>query len=702
MTESTKAVFLSYASQDADAARRLCDALRAAGLEVWFDQSELRGGDAWDASIRNQIKECALFVPIISNNTEARLEGYFRLEWRLADQRTHLMAAGNPFLLPVVVDGTKDAGARVPDSFMDVQWTRLADGDAAVLDKFAARVAKLVAGSASSGINAPNAAPVNEFGNNLTAPHPHPNPPLQGEGVSVTGAAGGADNSSPFKGEVGKGMGKSATFKEEAARGTGQTGPSSHHSTPTRTASEKTLGSMTGTRLAIGAIAAIIVISVGTYALFQSKSAPTTPGAGNASSNTPAAPFPINPLSVMVLPFANQTGDVQKAYIADALTSSITSDLSRIRDAFIVPAATAFSLKDKQLTVPQLGKEAAVRFVLTGSVTGDKEKLRINAVLSDTQTGAQLWTENFDGKQTDLFALQDQVTKRIGDTIAPQMVIVAARESEKRASKPEVADLLMRARALGLNQQSLKNHQAMEALYRQTLAIVPGNLNAKAGLAVSLGLQAENFANLLKLDEAGRIAHLKKAFDLAQEVKAIDPNNPDIYLPISSYAEATNDIDAATQAIKRQIALQPKASAGYNTLGVLKTSIDDVTGAKAALAKALEFASPVKPPAETYLNLARVAFREDKLDDAIAWSQKGIDANPTSSFGYLVMALAYARKGDTNLARKAAAEAARLDPELRLTNQGGFSTPWPGKEAAYAKFMDTQFIPAWRAAGLPE
>ena len=91
MTESTKAVFLSYASQDADAARRICDALREAGLEVWFDQSELRGGDAWDASIRNQIKECALFVPIISNNTEARLEGYFRLEWRLADQRTHLI-----------------------------------------------------------------------------------------------------------------------------------------------------------------------------------------------------------------------------------------------------------------------------------------------------------------------------------------------------------------------------------------------------------------------------------------------------------------------------------------------------------------------------------------------------------------------------------------------------------------------------------
>ena len=60
MSELNKAVFLSYASQDAEAARRICDALRAAGIEVWFDQSELRGGDAGDQSIRKQIKSCAL------------------------------------------------------------------------------------------------------------------------------------------------------------------------------------------------------------------------------------------------------------------------------------------------------------------------------------------------------------------------------------------------------------------------------------------------------------------------------------------------------------------------------------------------------------------------------------------------------------------------------------------------------------------
>ncbi len=144
MSDSGKAVFLSYASQDAEAARRIADALRAAGVEVWFDQSELVGGDAWDAKIRRQIKECALLIPIISANTQARTEGYFRLEWRLADQRTHLMAKGRPFLLPVVIDDTRDAEAQVPDSFTEVQWTKAPGGE--VPSVFAARVQRLLRG----------------------------------------------------------------------------------------------------------------------------------------------------------------------------------------------------------------------------------------------------------------------------------------------------------------------------------------------------------------------------------------------------------------------------------------------------------------------------------------------------------------------------------------------------------------------------
>lgn len=126
---SQRAVFLSYASEDADAAQRICATLRAAGVEVWFDQSELRGGDAWDAMIRKQIKSCALFIPVISTNAHARIEGYFRLEWKLAVDRSHLIAPDQAFLLPVVIDGTPQTDKRIPDRFRELQWTRLADGN---------------------------------------------------------------------------------------------------------------------------------------------------------------------------------------------------------------------------------------------------------------------------------------------------------------------------------------------------------------------------------------------------------------------------------------------------------------------------------------------------------------------------------------------------------------------------------------------
>lgn len=143
---ATGAVFLSYASQDSETAARICEALRAAGVDVWFDQSELRGGDAWDRNIRRQIRDCSLFIPIVSRNTQARSEGYFRLEWRLADERTHLMGRTRAFIVPVCVDETREVDADVPDSFVAAQWTRLPGGQTP--PAFCNRIATLLAGPA--------------------------------------------------------------------------------------------------------------------------------------------------------------------------------------------------------------------------------------------------------------------------------------------------------------------------------------------------------------------------------------------------------------------------------------------------------------------------------------------------------------------------------------------------------------------------
>jgi len=121
-------VFLSYASEDRPAARALRDALPDYGLDVWYDESELGGGEAWDQKIRRQIRECDYFMPLVSARTEARLEGYFRREWRLAVERTLDMADDHLFLLPIVIDETNQATARVPEKFLQVQWLKVPGG----------------------------------------------------------------------------------------------------------------------------------------------------------------------------------------------------------------------------------------------------------------------------------------------------------------------------------------------------------------------------------------------------------------------------------------------------------------------------------------------------------------------------------------------------------------------------------------------
>ena len=139
------AVFLSYASADALAARALCAALRAAGIEVWFDEGVPAGGDQWESKVRWQIGSCALFVAVISANTEAHREGHFRFEWDLAAHCTLAIAKGTAFLLPIAIDDLRVSTALVPEEFKVVPWTRLPQGRPT--PEFVAHVQRLLAPS---------------------------------------------------------------------------------------------------------------------------------------------------------------------------------------------------------------------------------------------------------------------------------------------------------------------------------------------------------------------------------------------------------------------------------------------------------------------------------------------------------------------------------------------------------------------------
>lgn len=151
------AVFLSYAREDGEAARRIAEALRGFGVEVWFDSSELRGGDVWDQKIRRQIKACSLFIPVVSSYTQAREEGYFRREWRMAVDRTLDMAENRAFIVPVLVDDTRESDANVPEQFLKAHCTRLPGGEPT--PQFVEQVKRLLQPSRSAETGARPAMP---------------------------------------------------------------------------------------------------------------------------------------------------------------------------------------------------------------------------------------------------------------------------------------------------------------------------------------------------------------------------------------------------------------------------------------------------------------------------------------------------------------------------------------------------------------
>src|SRR5262249_41255866 len=114
-------------------------------------------------------------------------------------------------------------------------------------------------------------------------------------------------------------------------------------------------------------------------------------------------------LSIAVLPFQNLSSDEEQSYFAEGLTSNLTTDLSRISEMFVIASPTTATLRDRSTDVRQTCRELGVRYALQGGVQKTTEAIRVNARLIDGQTGAQMWSERFDGARTDLFALQDQI-----------------------------------------------------------------------------------------------------------------------------------------------------------------------------------------------------------------------------------------------------------------------------------------------------
>ncbi len=449
-----------------------------------------------------------------------------------------------------------------------------------------------------------------------------------------------------------------------------------------------------GPIIAIASVGAVLSGLVGYWNVYR-----TVVVATPTSTAATTAPASAGDLSIVVMPFTNQTGDPQKAHVADGLTTSIASYLSRWRDTYVVPAATAFTYKDKALTVQQAGKEFGVRFVLTGSIQSSGDKLRLSAQLTDTKSGKQIWTKTFDGELGNLLALQDQVNERFGSYIGQEMRAVAAREIETRKSNPTVADLMLRVNALGWNTFTREHLQKQEALLRQALALEPDNPRPILGLAVTL-------TNLvwfghIKGEDAKEQAWTE-ARDLALKAKKISPDPWLIYFVIYSYARNHGDNLGARVALETWMTTDPGNVYTYTNMGDLERRTGDPKRALEMYTKANTEAIRNDPDHPFEIGITGISIVHMVLGDYDAALKSAIKAAQMfpQKFTYSDLALAYTFNGEDAKAREAVANLLQLDPEIKISTH--YDKPRKGDSDLYREFWEKKEVPAWRKAGLPE
>jgi adenylate cyclase len=193
-------------------------------------------------------------------------------------------------------------------------------------------------------------------------------------------------------------------------------------------------------------------------------------------------------LSVVVRPFTNLSGDPAQDYFADGVTENLTTELSRIRDSFVIARNTAFTYKGKNVDAKEIGKELGVRYVLEGSVQRDQGRVRVNTQLVDAETGAHLWADRFEEDAADLFKLHDQVVARLASALGYELVAAEAKKGS-RSVNPDVTDLAMQGwTSLWRSfQQSpterRETNREVRALFDRALQIDPKDADSLAGSA---------------------------------------------------------------------------------------------------------------------------------------------------------------------------------------------------------------------------
>jgi adenylate cyclase len=362
-----------------------------------------------------------------------------------------------------------------------------------------------------------------------------------------------------------------------------------------------------------------------------------------------------------VLPFTNLSNDPNQDYFADGVTENLTTDLSRIRGSFVIARNTAFTFKGKNVDAKEIGKELGVRYVLEGSVQRDQNRVRVNAQLIDSQSGAHLWAERFEEDVADLFKLQDQVVGRLANSLGSELVRAEA-EKGAHSKNPDAIDLTMRGWALHWREEAKPTKQENDAAlasFEQALDVDPNDADALAGEAASYGFEHLFFPNPETNYDA-------KVIGLADRAIALAPDNLLAYYAKSSYLNRSRRADEALRAADAGLAINPNYASLYGLRSIAKTSLGLFEQAKSDSQQAMRLS-----PRDTLIGLFHVELGDAELslghfDAAIDEYRNATESGYRPFFAYTNLAAAYALGGKMDKAKTALAEGRHLNPKITV------------------------------------
>jgi adenylate cyclase len=367
--------------------------------------------------------------------------------------------------------------------------------------------------------------------------------------------------------------------------------------------------------------------------------AATSTGATAAASGAHPA---VSARSIAVLPFVNMSGDSANEYFSDGISEEILNVLARVPDLSVAARTSSFQFKGEKRDVAQIAAQLKVRMVLEGSVRKQADRVRITAQLIDAQTGYHLWSQTYDRELKDIFAIQDEIARAIGDELKVRVVGAGGSGSSVSGTKNLKAhDLYLRGLAQWQVRRDNELWAAIES-FEQAIAADPEFAEAWGGLALSYAVIADYTVRISPKDASSR------AREAAERALVVDPTLADVYAALGNVENTDLHYGTAVALFKRAIELKPSFATAHQWLGTTLMMMGKREESLASLERAAALDPRSLIVASNYSSMLMIAGRNA---DAIEVCEPTLKFAPNSILCISNIAFSYLLDGQRGKAR---------------------------------------------------